>query len=489
MPTRETLHIERRPAFLIASQTPAVNGTGKAWVWYAPTLGHNLPGDEEQWMFRRLLAAGVTLLIAALLIHVSGVRAMANLEDLDGVTGKVFRADVDAREFELLKETVFDPQTDEGRSRHTVYWDEKTRFMRVDQQNSFEGLKGSYTAHITGLSEENAEKAAAGEPFVCLNVTLLAEGDDPDRFETGMSSLLIPLSPIEASAKHRDAAVTIDGKPSLVRLPGPRAQVDIRTHAGEDLLREGFWKTRVYGSRHADGRFIATQIDLHPRVDPRTEDDPELPRVLIIGDSISMNYFEAAKTALAGVANVHRNDGNAGPSDRGVNNTVLWLGDFTQPGLHWDVIQFNHGLHDLKQMYDADAQAYGKHQVSVEQYKANLAKQIVLLKRTGATLMWCDTTPVPSSSVGVWDGVKMGRQHGEDKVFNAAAREVLKDHPDILINELGNAVTRDEPFEKWWDGTDVHFWDGKQQKAVGQYVAEQIKRALDVRAQREAGIE
>ena len=55
-------------------------------------------------------------------------------------------------------------------------------------------------------------------------------------------------------------------------------------------------------------------IDATPLPDPRVTDDPKLPRVLVIGDSISMNYHEAAKAALAGIANYHRNEGNAASS-------------------------------------------------------------------------------------------------------------------------------------------------------------------------------
>ncbi len=82
--------------------------------------------------------------------------------------------------------------------------------------------------------------------------------------------------------------------------------------------------------------------------DPKT-DDPKLPRVLVVGDSISMNYHETATEALKGVANYHRNEGNAGSSAHGVRNAELWLGNWREKGFHWDVIQFNHGLHDLKQ--------------------------------------------------------------------------------------------------------------------------------------------
>jgi hypothetical protein len=70
--------------------------------------------------------------------------------------------------------------------------------------------------------------------------------------------------------------------------------------------------------------------------------------MLVIGDSISMNYHEAAKAALRGVANYHRNEGNCFSTVQGVRNMELWLGNYQKKGLHWDVIQFNHGLHDLK---------------------------------------------------------------------------------------------------------------------------------------------
>lgn len=426
----------------------------------------------------------VLALVAAFLWGVLGVDAMANGQGLHGESGKVFRADVDARQFELLTETLVVPTADEGRSRHTVYWDNDTRFVRVDRQNTFKGLTQPTRAYIQKLKNDDAP--TPGEPLVCLDVTLLAAGDDASQFPADDRHLLLPFTPDPDSDKHRGATVVIDGRDTPLRLRGPRAQIDIRTDVSEGLLRDGFWGARVFGEREAGGRFVASQIDLRPRVDPRSTDDPGLPRVLIVGDSISMNYFDALKKHLEGVANVHRIDGNGGPSDRGVACMELWLGDYTQPGLHWDVIQFNHGLHDLKQFYDERSETYGKHQITIDQYKQNLAKEIEIMKRTGATLMWCDTTPVPSSSVGVWGGVKMGRRHGEEKVFNNAAREVLKGHPDILINELGNAVTRDEPFEKWWDGQDVHFWDGRQQEVVGKYVADQIKRALKVRAERAA---
>ncbi|HEX5104900.1 MAG TPA: SGNH/GDSL hydrolase family protein, partial [Pirellulaceae bacterium] len=48
------------------------------------------------------------------------------------------------------------------------------------------------------------------------------------------------------------------------------------------------------------------------------EDVAGLPRVLLIGDSISIGYTVAVREELKGKANVHRPATNCGPTTRGV---------------------------------------------------------------------------------------------------------------------------------------------------------------------------
>ncbi len=45
-------------AFIIAAPNPA---PGKPWVWYAPTLGANLPGAGHHWYFERFHQAGISI--------------------------------------------------------------------------------------------------------------------------------------------------------------------------------------------------------------------------------------------------------------------------------------------------------------------------------------------------------------------------------------------------------------------------------------------
>ena len=128
------------------------------------------------------------------------------------------------------------------------------------------------------------------------------------------------------------------------------------------------------------------------------KDDPKLPRVLLIGDSISIGYTLPTREFLKGKANLHRIPTNGGPTTRGLASIDKWLGDGK-----WDVIHFNWGLHDLKYMNasggltDPDK---GKQQVPIKAYEKNLDRLVRRFKKTRAKLIWRNTTPVPPGSKG-----------------------------------------------------------------------------------------
>ena len=155
----------------------------------------------------------------------------------------------------------------------------------------------------------------------------------------------------------------------------------------------------------------------HPSL-AKVEDVAGLPRVLLIGDSISMGYTLDVREMLKGKANVHRIPTNCGPTTNGLKNIKAWLGDSK-----WDVIHFNWGLHDLKYIAEdpskrADPKAPGSHlQVALADYEKNLADLVKTLQATGAKLIWCNTTPVPAGSDG--------RVEGDETKYNEAAARVM----------------------------------------------------------------
>jgi lysophospholipase L1-like esterase len=157
------------------------------------------------------------------------------------------------------------------------------------------------------------------------------------------------------------------------------------------------------------------------RVDPAmvpVTDEPGLPRILLIGDSISIGYTPPVREMLKGKANVHRILTNGGPTTNGAANLDKWLGDGK-----WDVIHFNFGLHDLKIMET------GKHQVSIEDYEANLRKIVARLKETKAKLIWAATTPVAP------DTLNPPRNVDDVVKYNLVAEKVVKE-AGIQIDDL-----------------------------------------------------
>ncbi len=398
-------------------------------------------------------------------------------ENLDGARGKIFKVDPGTMSFELLKETVFDPKTNEGKSRHTVYWKENTEFKKVVRHRNFKDIRGRQLAEFYNLNEKWVKEIKAGNMFKDRYVRILPATGRPHGLSKDESSIVGWFTPDKSDKSHKVGLLEFNGQKIQASLLGPNGAVDVYSPASAMDITTGFWEAKIRGE-DVGGRFVVSAMEITPMPDPREADDPGLPRVLVVGDSISMNYHRAAKENLEGVANYHRIEGNGGSADRGALCIELWLGDYSQKGLHWDLIQFNHGLHDLKQVYDKETDTYSRHNVSLEDYKKYLEMEIQLMKKTGAKLMWCTTTPVPNRGP-VWGDPPMGRRKDEDLVFNKAAMEVISRHPDILVNDINTFIRNSREFDKWREGNDVHFWGVPEQDLVGKAVADAIKKAID----------
>jgi acyl-CoA thioesterase-1 len=195
------------------------------------------------------------------------------------------------------------------------------------------------------------------------------------------------------------------------------------------------------------------------------EDAAGLPRVLLIGDSISIGYTLAVREELKGKANVHRPATNCGPTTRGVAEIDKWLGDGK-----WGVIHFNFGLHDLKFVDDQGKNAppdKGHPQVSADDYQKNLETMVARMKKTGAKLIFATTTPVPEGSPA--------RIKGDEKKYNEIAAAVMKKH-GVAIDDL-HAFCLPKLAEIQLPAN-VHF-KPEGSKELGKKVAGEITKALD----------
>lgn len=200
----------------------------------------------------------------------------------------------------------------------------------------------------------------------------------------------------------------------------------------------------------------------------KNEISESLPNVLILGDSISIGYTAQVRDGLKGVANVVRPKANCGDTKMGLAGIEEWLGD-----TKWDVIHFNWGLWDLcyrspesKSQGNRD-KINGTISTPIPVYEKNLESLIERLKKTGATLIWANTTFVPEG--------EPGRFVGDEIKYNAAAEKVMKKH-GIRINDLHSTTANLKP-EMFTGPGDVHYTT-KASAKLAEQVVQNIKAVL-----------
>ena len=198
------------------------------------------------------------------------------------------------------------------------------------------------------------------------------------------------------------------------------------------------------------------------------KDNPSLPNVLLIGDSISIGYTVDVRKKLHGKADIFRIRENGRYSAYGLENLDKWLGT-----RHWDVIHFNWGLWDLCYRHPDSKEQGNRDKVNgtitttTKQYRTNMEKIVARLKETNATLIWCAITPVPEGEAG--------RKLGDDLIYNQIAAEVMKTN-EISINDLhSHALSKLADFQV--RAGDVHFTK-KGYSHLADKVALEIEAAL-----------
>lgn len=162
---------------------------------------------------------------------------------------------------------------------------------------------------------------------------------------------------------------------------------------------------------------------------PGQEAKPQLPTVMLIGDSIRLSYAAGVAKALDGKARVVGPKANGGDSANVLKHLDEWLGSES-------VVHFNCGIHDTKRFTTTE-----KFQVPPEQYEANLRAIVQRIRQAGATPLFATTTPILDDRATAArrdrDYVLLARSVEQ---YNEIARRVMKEL-NVPINDLHASLT------------------------------------------------
>ena len=177
------------------------------------------------------------------------------------------------------------------------------------------------------------------------------------------------------------------------------------------------------------------------------KDDPKLPRVLLIGDSISRGYTMPVRRMLKGKVNVHRAPENCGKTSNGLRKLDTWLGNG-----RWDLLHFNFGIHDRK--------------LNPEDYADRLEMIVERLKPATDRLVFAMSTPIAKE-----DEMYIP---GSSARSNKIARKIMKRH-GIPVNDLHALML--PKLKEYQNPRDCHFTlEGYE--VIGRQVADVISRQL-----------
>lgn len=156
----------------------------------------------------------------------------------------------------------------------------------------------------------------------------------------------------------------------------------------------------------------------------------QLPKLFLVGDSISIYYTPYLDTDLSGIYSFSRKisskpesiaDQLKDPDVQGGNSRMVleYLQKrYSEPDFQPDVVMFNCGLHDIKRTPQSNAIA-----VDATEYQSNLKKIVTLLRQHHARTIWISTTPV------------------DDKRHNTLSKEFYRyDRDVVLYNDIARSV-------------------------------------------------
>jgi lysophospholipase L1-like esterase len=195
------------------------------------------------------------------------------------------------------------------------------------------------------------------------------------------------------------------------------------------------------------------------------------PLVILLGDSIRMNYQKAVTEELRGKAEVWAPKENCAHTAFTLANLDKWL-----TGRKPQVVHINVGLHDMYLSAKT-----GKTRHTIETYDKNLRAIFAKLdKLTNAKIIFALTTAVIEDRQAKSKGYKrVVRRNTDVDRFNSRARKIAKES-GIAVNDL-NAFMKENGPEKILRASDGIHLSPEGCLSVGGKVADEITKRLDGR--------
>ncbi|MBT7958369.1 MAG: prolyl oligopeptidase family serine peptidase, partial [Akkermansiaceae bacterium] len=416
------------------------------WLWYCPS-DYKLPGRLEQWMMKQCLDNGI---------------AVAGIDVRGGFGTPAGRKIFTAFHKELTEKHGL---TKKVCMLARSYGGTQMYNWAAEHPESIACLAGIYP--VCNLASYPGMKSAAGKYKMPLEqfTKELRQHNPIDR--------LAPLAKAKVPIYHNTGDID-----TLVPPKDNSFLVQSRYKAlGGDMTVTIFkGQGHNYWSGFFEDKAMAAFIIKHAK-----KAAVSLPKVLIVGDSISGGYSKSLIKQLEGKAELVKLGAVAGYR---IQKETFWhsrgtaknldfgsakacIVDFERFEKHlsetkYAVIHFNFGLNDIFRGRK------GAWHNPVDQYAKDLAKIVKLLKKNGAKVIWASTTPIPANAPH--------NPEGDEIIYNAAAAKVMKAN-NVPINDLHSLVTSWDGYAEWKKGNDVHFSGGVYAKLAAQ-IAKKITAAL-----------
>jgi hypothetical protein len=180
--------------------------------------------------------------------------------------------------------------------------------------------------------------------------------------------------------------------------------------------------------------------------------DPHLPNVLLLGDSITRNYFPEVTKDLKGMANVYLMASSACVGDPRLSNQVAEFAAMEH--VPFRVVHFNNGMH-----------GWGYSEAEYKTAFPEFLQAVRSLTDESGTLIWASTTPV---HVGASNGASNPRI--EER--NAIALAIVRPAGVVIDDQHALMMAHGDLYED-----DVHF-NPAGARLQGDQAADFIRSAL-----------